>query len=310
MSSRAGKRPSSYRPPRRGAVGPAALAAPVGALAGLALAAGAVAWRAVAGAPAEGWIGLAAPAASALAAGACAAWILRALRVASRDVTLGCVAGAAAPAWLAAQLARLLDPAAALAAGGGGPGAAVASALGGAGWPGAAVGLGELPGAAPGLAPVAALSGAVLWVLLACELALVAGALCAVVDRALSAPLCVACQRWCRRSRGVARLAAAAPDRLVIGRAQARDWRFFRELGPPRGHGTLRIDLAACHRCDRTSALTLAHERPLRRDRVLVLDLRLGPDDLRTVQQLGEDVRAPLAALHGGLSRPATGPVR
>ena len=239
------------------------------------------------------------PAAAAVLAGLIAVTVLRSGKVASRDAYLGCAAGAAAPVWMAGQLTRLLDAGAGAgaAAGGGQAGAGLFSPalwLEGTGWIGReAAGAADVAGRAPGLEPVVAMIGeAGAWVLLGCELLLVAGVLCALIDRALAAPLCSACCRWCRRTQGAARVADRTDAARVVDRAMARDWMFFRGLGPAHGRRALRMDLASCPGCDRTSSLSIARVRPLLRDRVLVADLRMGPDDLRTVRGLADGAAA------------------
>jgi hypothetical protein len=181
---------------------------------------------------------------------------------------------------------RLFDPAAALVAGGFDP-LLAGWWLAGFEWmtaPG--IGIADLPVAAPGVRPLVALGAEASWALLACELLLVGGVLCAMVDRSLAAPLCSGCRRWCRREPGLARLAAPAWIEPVTARAHARDWHFFRQLGAARGGRALRLDLTRCPGCDRTAALSIALTRPFRSRRLLLADLRLGPDDLRTVKSL------------------------
>ena len=300
MPDRSPQRRASFRRTRGGAVGPVTAAALAGLVGGLALVAGSLALRfAAAGAspPAAATgalIAVLGPAAAAVLAGAIAVSVLRAGKVASRDSYLGCAAGAAAPVWMAGQLTRLVDAGAgASAASGGEAGAAIFSPalwLEGMGWISReAAGAADVAGRAPGLEPVASMIGAAgAWVLLGCELLLVAGILCALIDRALAAPLCSACWQWCRRTRGAARVADRTDAARVVDRAMARDWMFFRGLGAPGGRRALRMDLARCPGCDRTSSLSIARVRPLLRDRVLVADLRMGPDDLRTVRSLAD----------------------
>ena len=233
-------------------------------------------------------VALATPLACALAGGLLAVLLVHRFKVASRDTLIAAAIAAAAPAFAFGHLSRLFDPALALAAGGAGDRLSWAFWLHGTAWLEAARAPDVVSGA-PGLRPVSGLVGVEACAALAmCELLLVAGLLLAAVDRALAAPLCVGCRRWCRRHAGALRRSAGMPPALVVERASVRDWRFFRDLGPPRGRAALRLDLAACPACDRMSAITIALTRPLRQDVTLVRDLRLGPDDLRTVRALVE----------------------
>ncbi len=146
----------------------------------------------------------------------------------------------------------------------------------------------DLPRAIPGLVAVRDLVGpGGVWVFLAIELVFVIGLAWWMAARALAAPLCAVCRTWCVRQRGVMERAgdAAAPD-IVRQRVAARDWRFFRDLGPARGGSSLRFDLARCPRCDRSNAVSVMWERPLWRDRCLIGDLRLHSDDVRTLLDL------------------------
>ena len=246
-----------------------------------------------------GWMAAAAPLAAVLAAAATSATLLHWRKVSSRAAL---VWGAGIPALVAfalAQAARLLDAGAVA----GGPHQAAdlmttapwgrglawlgAQDLSGAGW------LHSLA-RAPALAPLSHLAGHQAgWALPAialAELFLAAAAVLFVSKRALSAPLCTACRRWCRRHRGVLTRGAGAVPLLMVERAEARDWLFFQRLGPARpGSLRLRFDLARCPSCDRSNALSVSLVRPLGRERVLVRDLRLGPDDMRTVTYLGRD---------------------
>lgn len=280
----------------RSRVAPVALAIGAGAAGGiaavLALAAARV-WLVSGGQhlAAADRVALATPLLCGLAGGLLAVALLHRCKVADRDTLIAGAIAAAAPAFALGHLARLFDPAAALAAGGGTGGWSLAFWLHGCEWLERAR-AGEVVREAPGLRPLADLVGAEACAALAmCELLLVAGLLLAAVDRALAAPLCPGCRRWCRRQGEPVRRAAAAPLALVTARAAARDWHFFRQLGPPRGRTALCLELAACPTCDRMSALRIALGRPLRPALTLVRDLRLGPDDLRTVRELAAAAR-------------------
>lgn len=235
---------------------------------------------------ASGWLGLVTPLAGALAGGLLAAALLYLFKVSKRDALLCVVVFAAAPAFVLGHLSRLFDPLAALTAGSQADHFSLAFWLGGTEWL-AGAHAADVVTSAPGLRPAADLVGVEGCAALAmCELALVSGLLLAAVDRALSAPLCVSCRRWCRRHSGALRRSAAPPPGLVVARANARDWHFFRQLGPAQGRAALRFDLASCPSCDRMSALSIALTRQLRPDLQLVRDIRLGPDDLRTMRDL------------------------
>lgn len=294
----------AHRTPRRSfrarsRIAPVAVAIAAGAALGLAGVVALVAARVslVAGGhvTASARIALATPLTCALVGGLLAVWLLHSFKVADRDTLIGGVIAAAAPAFALGHLSRLFDPGLALAGGGAGGHFSLLFWLRGCEWlePARAA---DVVREAPGLRPLSDLVGIEACAALAmCELLLVAGLLLAAVDRALSAPLCVGCRRWCRRQAGALRRAASQPPETVIERASARDWHFFRELGPPRGRSALRLDLAACPSCDRMSAVNITLSRPLRPDLPLVRDLRLGPDDLRTVRDLaaaGRRIRA------------------
>ena len=286
MKRRTSTRSFRAKPPIAGIV--AAVLA--GAVAGAAGVVAAVALRVslVAGghADASARLALVTPLVSALAGGLLAIGLLHRFRVSDRDTIIGVAIAAAAPAFALGHLSRLFDPALALAAGGEGGRFSLLFWLHGCEWlaPARAA---EVVSGAPGLRPVSDAVGAEACAALAmCELLLVSGLLLAAVDRALDAPLCIGCRRWCRRQAAALRRSAAVPPAVVVDRASARDWHFFRELGPPRGRSSLRVDLAACPTCDRMSAVSIALTRPLRPELTLVRDLRLGPDDLRTVREL------------------------
>jgi len=152
--------------------------------------------------------------------------------------------------------------------------------------------------AVPGLVAASAIAGREgWWIVAAGELALVLGVGLWVSRRALAAPFCVACRAWCVRQRRVAECAGhAAVPAVVRQRAAARDWRYFRELGPARGGSSLRFDLVHCPRCTRNNAVSVTWERPMGRNRRLVGDLRLGSDDLRTLRELALATPNPYAA--------------
>ncbi len=241
---------------------------------------------ALGGAVAGPWLAAAAPIPSAMIAGAAAGSVMHWRKVCGRGgVYLGVIATAVL-VLLAAQFVRFLDVAALSQDGG-----AMALLRPGAWRAALALSLSspaELPRAIPGLVAVRDLVGPDgVWVFLAIELAFVIGLAWWMAARALAAPLCTVCRTWCVRQRGVVERAgdAAAPD-LVRQRAAARDWRFFRDLGPARGGSSLRFDLARCPRCDRSNAVSVMWERPIWRDRCLIDDLRVHSDDVRTLLEL------------------------
>jgi hypothetical protein len=158
---------------------------------------------------------------------------------------------------------------------------------------------------APGLRRVTAEIGTDgAWIALACELLFAAALVVTAADLALRAPLCGACRRWCRRQAGVVSCAAHEPIDRVTQRAVARDWLFFRGLGPPAGRTALRIDLAICpsRGCDRSSAVSVWLVRPLLPASPVVIDLRIGADDLRTIVAMRQRTRTRRPSLR----RPAT----
>ncbi|HEY8143233.1 MAG TPA: hypothetical protein VIG06_11205 [Kofleriaceae bacterium] len=285
------RKPPPRRPPRAPSViAPIVLAIAAGTAGGLAAVIAFVAARVslVEGGhlAASDRFALLTPLACALGGGLLAIVLLHRLKVSDRDTLIAAAIAAAAPAFAFGHLSRLFDPALALAASGGGSRFSFDFWLHGTLWLEAARAP-DVVLAAPGLRPVSDVVGVEACAALAmCELLLLAGLLLEAVDRALAAPLCVGCRRWCHRHTGAIRRSAGMPPALVVDRASARDWIFFRDLGPPRGRDALRIDLAACASCDRMSALSMSISRPLRQDINLVRDLRLGPDDLRTVRAL------------------------
>jgi len=241
---------------------------------------------ALGGAFAGPWLAAAAPIASAMIAGAAAGSVLHWRKVCGRGAVHAGVIVTALLVLLAAQFVRFLDIAALSQDGG-----ALALLRPGAWRAALALSLSspaELPRTIPGLVAVRDLVGGEgVWVFLAIELALVTGLAWWMAARALASPLCTVCRTWCVRQRGVVERAgdAAAPD-LVRQRAAARDWRFFRDLGPARGGSSLRFDLARCPRCDRSNAVSVMWERPIWRDRCLIGDLRVHSDDVRTLLEL------------------------
>ncbi|HEU5060738.1 MAG TPA: hypothetical protein VFU21_29610 [Kofleriaceae bacterium] len=285
------QRPSSSRPYRApSVVAPIAMAIAAGAAVGVGAVIASIAARVslVAGdhAGASDQLALVTPLLCALAGGLLSVYLLHHCKVSDRDSLIAAAIAAAAPAFAFGHLARLFDPALALAAGGDGGRLSFGFWIDGCQWLESARAPDVLRNA-PGLRPVSSAIGIEGCAALAmCELLLVAGLLLAAVDRALDAPLCTGCRRWCRRQATAIRRSARAPLGAVIERASMRDWRFFRELGPPRGRAAIRLDLAACPSCDRMSAISVSLSRPLRQDRTLVRDLRLGPDDLRTIRQM------------------------
>ncbi len=232
-------------------------------------------------------IALFTPMSCALGAGILAVFLLHLCKVSERGVLITVAISAAAPAFALGHLARLFDPALALAAGGAGDRLSVAFWLDGCAWLESARAA-DIVFGAPGLRPVSGLVGIEACATLAMvELALVAGLLLAAIDQALDAPLCFGCRLWCRRQSGAIRRAAdGLPPTAVIERAGVRDWRFLRELGAPRGGASLDVHLATCPSCDRTSEVSISLSRPLRRDLTLVRDLKISRDDLRTLRAL------------------------
>jgi hypothetical protein len=277
------RRRRSYASLRRSSAGPLLLSHVVGLAAGALTALVLVAGSATLG-EAGSWLAVVTPLASAMVAAAAAGSILHWRKVGGRAAVHTGVIGTALLVLVAAQFVRVADLAALWRAGG--FDALRSPAL----WT-AALGLPSFSGAggtAPGIAAVRELLGGdAVWVFLVVELALVVGLAWWMSGRALAAPLCVSCHTWCVRQRGVVARAgnAAAPD-VVRQRATARDWRFFRELGPARGGPSLRFDLARCPSCERSNAVSVMWERPHWRDRCLVGDLRLGSDDMRTLRDL------------------------
>jgi hypothetical protein len=269
----------SFRSARPSTITPVAIAITAGLVAGIGVLFAFVSARL--GAASE-WMAIATPAWAALSGGLLTCLLLHLFKVSDRDVIIGSVVTVAAPAFALGHLSRLFDPAAALASEA--TRTSLTFWLRGYEWLESAP---SVIASAPGLRPVTAVIGVEGSAALAmCELLVVCGLLLAAVDRALAAPLCASCRRWCRREPGAIRRSAAAPLGLVIQRATARDWHFFRELGAPRARSALRIDLACCPTCDRMSAFSVALTRPLRAPVPLVRDIRLGPDDLRTVREM------------------------
>lgn len=291
-----------HRPgPRSGAA--LCLSVPVALAAGVLVVAASLVGRIAVGGEATtgGWMAAAAPLAAVLVAAATAALLLHWSKVKARAAL---VWGAGIPALVAfalGQAARLVDAAAVAT----GPHHA-ADLMTAAPWArglawldtGATAGWLHTLAHAPALAPLSRLVGQQAgWALPAialAELFLAAAAVLFVSKRALGAPLCTACRRWCQRHRGVLTRSAGALPILIVERAEARDWLFFQRLGPAQaGSPRLRFDLARCPSCDRSNALSVSLVRPLGRERVLVRDLRLGPDDMRTVTYLGRDSAEP-----------------
>ncbi|HUS63447.1 MAG TPA: hypothetical protein VMZ28_02850 [Kofleriaceae bacterium] len=242
--------------------------------------AGSLASRISVGARGADWIATATPWLAVLAAAAAAVLVHRWRRISERAPTIAVAALSALPALLAAQLARLVEVAA----------VAQDHALGADWWSAvdwlSAVSLDDVIAVAPGLRRVAATAGVEgTWVALGCEALLLGALVLVAADLALSAPLCGACRRWGRTRHGVAGSAADAPFELLEEHALRRDWLFFRSLGRPRTRRVVRFDLVTCPTpgCDRASAVSLYLMRPFLRDRPLVVHLRVGPDDVRTI---------------------------
>ena len=283
MSERHRKRSiRSYRPSSGGR---ALLATSVGLLVGGATAAVLIAVGGLLGPRISGaWLAAVTPIASAMVAAAAAGSMAHWRKVGGHGAVYGAVVATALVVLLGAQLVRVAALAAHFRAGG------VDALVDVASWRGAFdVGVLTAPGQrAPGVDAAAVLFGPDgVWVFSLGALVLVVGMALWMAGRALSSPLCVSCRAWCVRQRGVVERSGdhAGPD-LVRQRAAARDWRFFRDLGPSRGGPSLRFDLCRCPSCNRSNALDVMWERPLWRDRRLVGDLRLGSDDVRTLLDL------------------------
>jgi hypothetical protein len=244
-----------------------------------------VAGAALGGAATVAWLGAVTPLTSAMVAAATTGSALHWRKVCGHGAVHAGIIGTAMAVLLAAQFVRFVDVAALSQSGG--PEALLRAAT----WAGAfeaPSSVTGLPHAIPGLQAVRDLFGPDgVWIFLVTELALVVALAWWMGARALVAPLCVACRAWCVTQRGVIARAGdvARPDQ-VRQRAAARDWRFFRDLGPARGGMSLRFDLARCPRCDRSNAVSVMWERPPWRDRRLVGDLRLASDDVRTLLEI------------------------
>jgi hypothetical protein len=127
-----------------------------------------------------------------------------------------------------------------------------------------------------------------LWLFLGIESLFLLGVILAVTDRNLDAPYCHACRSFCKRTQDVVRI-APAPAAEVSSHLKARDWSFFRLLGAaPAGLGRwLRFDTATCPRCKRTNTVSVTLVRRWWGNKLVIKDLRLGDDDMRTVRNLG-----------------------
>lgn len=123
------------------------------------------------------------------------------------------------------------------------------------------------------------------WLYLGVEGLVLLGVLWLAADTCLSGPFCYVCERWGKRTRDVARRAPASPNRAVQ-HVHARDWAFFRNLGPQEGGTWLRFDTASCPACNRMHTLSLTLVRRWWSNRTLIQDARLTEDDLRTVRTL------------------------
>lgn len=114
------------------------------------------------------------------------------------------------------------------------------------------------------------------------------GALLLIARSAIHLPYCHTCKHFCDRFEDTARF-AAGPAVEAVGRVQARDWGYFRSLGPPvaKAPEWLRFDIASCMTCQRTNTVSLlvVSDGGQRAD-VLVRDLKVTQDDVRTVQRL------------------------
>lgn len=113
-------------------------------------------------------------------------------------------------------------------------------------------------------------------------------ALVLIARWAIQAPYCKSCRRYCERFEDIGRF-ASAPLVHAIERMQARDWMFFRNLGPPAPGAPewLRMDIATCPNCQQTNtASLLVVTEGGHRCSNMVPDQQISPDDLRTVQRL------------------------
>jgi hypothetical protein len=107
------------------------------------------------------------------------------------------------------------------------------------------------------------------------------------VSRGLSARICNWCGSPCEIERDVSRRAAC--DRSEVrGRIEARDWSFFRKLGPPAADAatSLRFDLGSCT-CGLTRTVSAIEVRPVMPNVQIVRDVRQTPDDIRTIRAFG-----------------------
>jgi hypothetical protein len=268
---------------------------------GLGVAVGLILARTHVAAPVGSWLAVATPLLGAATAALAAAALLRWRKVGDRASIMTALLVTALAAFSAAQFARLAD-ASALGSVPASEWAAWTTWQRGFAWLGG-VALFDVPVAAPGLEPIADLLGRDgTWGFLAGELIFAVGLVWSVAVRTTAAPLCPSCRAWCVRERGFATRDVHEDAALVRERAELRDWRFFRDLGPPRGPASLRFDVARCPSCERGHALSIIRVRPVVPDQCLVEDLRLGADDMRTLRDLVElDQRArgaglPLAA--------------
>lgn len=114
------------------------------------------------------------------------------------------------------------------------------------------------------------------------------GALWLIARSAIHVPYCHACKQYCDRFEDTARF-ASAPVVQAVESMQARDWDFFRGLGPPVAQAPewLRFDIASCISCHRTNTVSLQMvTQGGQRADLMVQDLKITQDDVRTVQRL------------------------
>lgn len=257
-------------------------------------------------------VACATPAVSAGLAALMTGSILRWRRTFDRVTVVTAVSMVAVFVFLVAMLIRLLEPAAIAATGASDP-------LSASFW---YAGYEWLIGAEPtdllmasALAPLEQLGGAmVVWPFLTIELVVVSVFALWVADLGLNRALCTSCNEWCNHERGVLRCVEGMSDEQVTLHAQQRNWTFFASLAPPNGRRGLRFDLAGCRRCQSTAILSIVRTNGLWSETPIVVGVRLGPDDLRTVRSLQQQFaqRAhikPTVARHSGRVIPLGTPV-
>lgn len=124
-----------------------------------------------------------------------------------------------------------------------------------------------------------------LYVTFASEAVLI-GVLAVAMSTGMTARLCNWCEAPCEILHDAARR-VPAPAEEVRDRLAARDWLFFRNLGPPPADAReyIRFDLGSCT-CGLTRTVWVTHVRP-GLDVALVKDCRQTPEDVRTIRGFG-----------------------